>query len=62
VRECKKMDDRILLVNLETGETIQADPYAMKDHGRPDGFVEAETVTTEQWVAALQRAIASRST
>lgn len=51
-----------LLVNLETGETMDADVIALRERGLPDGWKVIHDVTTEEWLLALRAALsASRS-
>jgi hypothetical protein len=45
-----------MLVNLGTGETIDADDAPLRELGYPERFVLAENVSVEEWVEALQRA------
>ena len=45
----------MLLVNLKTGETLEADEGQLREHGMADGYSDVEDVTPEQWVEALQR-------
>lgn len=47
----------ILLVDLDTGQTMEADPYALRDGSRPPGnWVIASEVTLQEWIDALKRA------
>ena len=48
------MPGEVILVNLETGECIKADHYRLVELGIPEGYVDAEILTIEQWCAALQ--------
>lgn len=50
-------DSSILLINLKTGNTINADYYALRERGLPEGYVVARDLTTAQWVEALQNAL-----
>jgi len=47
----------VLMINLETGETLEADEYALKERGRPEGYREADYVSVKEWIEALQAAI-----
>lgn len=52
----------IKLINLESGETMDADPDALRDRGLPEDYVVADQVTTEEWILALQQAIQAENT
>jgi hypothetical protein len=52
-------DSDVLLVNLNTGETINADYYNLMEMGLPDGYVAAHTLTPGDWVEALRNALAT---
>lgn len=46
----------ILLVDLETGETFEADADSLRGGNRPSGnWRIASEVTTEEWIAALKK-------
>ena len=48
------MDNRdIKIVNLKTGEVWNADYYALKERGMPDGFKDASDVTKEELLEML---------
>lgn len=45
----------MLLVNLETGETLDVDEERIRELGLPDGFHVANTVSAEEWIATMKR-------
>lgn len=47
----------ILLIDLETGHTIEADPYVLRPQCLPSNYRFAEDITTEEWIEALQKAL-----
>jgi len=48
----------MLLVNLETFETMEADECRLQELGLPEDFVVAEAVLVECWIEAGQFALA----
>lgn len=51
------MDHTVLLIHLETGETMSADSSQLRNLGMPDGYRVADSISTEEWIEALQNAI-----
>lgn len=46
----------ILLVDLDTGATFEADPDRLRDGNRPPGnWRIASEVTVQEWIAALKK-------
>lgn len=50
------MDETVKLINLKTGEVINADSYELARRGMPDGYERADGVSIERWIEALRRA------
>jgi|GEM_PF-3468395 len=46
----------VKIVNLETGQVIEADPYVLREQCIPHGYRFADEITVEEWIEALQRA------
>lgn len=51
----KKMPS-VKIINLETGQVIEADPYVLREQCIPHGYRFADEITVEEWIEALQRA------
>lgn len=51
-----KMDEIVKLINLKTGEVINADSYELARRGMPDGYERADGVSVDGWIKALRRA------
>jgi len=49
----------VILINLETGHIIEADPYVLREQCIPEGYRFADEITVEEWIEALQKALAS---
>lgn len=48
----------VKIVNLETGQFIEADPYVLREQCIPHGYRFADDITVEEWIEALQKACA----
>ncbi len=48
-------DDRVPLVNPDTGETMMADPGQLAYLKMPDGYVLADDLSTSEWFAILAK-------
>jgi len=48
-------DDRVPLINPETGETMRADPGQLRTLKMPDGYVLAEDLSIDDWFAIVGR-------
>jgi len=46
----------VFIVNLDTGEYMLADHYALRERGMPGGHREADGVSTQQWLDAIAKA------
>lgn len=40
----------IKLINLETGDVIEADVYVLRENGIPEGYRVADDITTDEWI------------
>ena len=49
----------VILINLETGHIIEADPYVLREQCIPEGYRFADEITVEEWIEALQKALAN---
>ena len=46
----------IKLVNLDTAEVIEADPYVLREQCIPEGYKIADDITVDEWIEALKKA------
>ncbi len=49
----------VILINLGTGHIIEADPYVLREQCIPKGYRFADEITVEEWIEALQKALAN---
>lgn len=48
-------DDRVPLINPDTGETMRADPGQLRTLKMPEGYVLAEDLSVDDWFAIVER-------
>jgi len=48
-------DDRVPLINPQTGETMRADPGQLASLKVPEGYVLAEDLSVDDWFAIVER-------
>jgi len=48
-------DDRVQLINPQTGETMRADPAQLASLKMPEGYVLAEDLSVDDWFAIVER-------
>lgn len=57
IQENKHLSSTVKLINLDTGETIDADPDSLRDRGLPEDYEVAENITTDRWIELYQTAL-----
>lgn len=50
----------VKIINLETGDMIEADPYVLREQCIPYGYRFVDEITVEEWIEALQKACGQR--